>query len=39
MDYTLSCSDHSDPLIPKGVLEENGVKFKFTVYQRKTEST
>ena len=29
-----TCSDPNDPLVPSGELEENGVKFKFSVYKR-----
>ena len=28
------CRDHGDPLVPVGEVEENGVNYKFTVYQR-----
>lgn len=26
--------EHDDPLIPGGIVEENGIKYRFTVYQR-----
>lgn len=28
--------EHDDPLIPGGIVEENNIKYKFTVYQRMT---
>ena len=32
--HTHTHSDPNDPLITSGVLEENGIKYKFTVYKR-----
>ncbi len=37
MRYHLLCmcySNHGDQLVPEGTLEENGVQFKFEVYDR-----